>query len=502
MGRYILGIDQGTTGTTALLIDKDTFQVIDSVNHEHPLFFPQTSWVEHDLNLIWKTVESTTSTILKRQNLSGKEIAAIGISNQRETTCAFNRKGEPLAKAIVWQDRRTHAFCEGLKKANKEEWIQQKTGLVCDPYFSGTKIKWLQENDKNVQQAKKADDLLFGTIDTYLLYKLTNGKSFATEPSNASRTLLMNIHSCQWDPELLGLFEVDSKNLPVIKDTFGHYGKTQGLSFLPDNIPVTCLFGDQQSALFGQGRYTEGGIKCTYGTGAFVLMNTGDRPLFSQKGLLTTVAYQNKGHKSYALEGSTYIAGAAVQWLRDKMKFITKSSDVEALAQEIAQGSLEQIKDLLFYPFFTGIGSPYWKSEAKAAILGMTRETGAPHLAYVTLEGIAQSIEDLLEVFQEELPGKVTAVDVDGGACANNLLMQMQANFSKVTIVRPQMIETTAMGAALGALAGLENLRLDEVTKLKKIDREFKAITDTKTLQYYADKRAIWKQQLKQVFLS
>ena len=328
---FILSLDQGTTGTTAALIDAKTFSFVAKVNQEYPQIYPKPGLVEHNLNDIWASVKSTVTAVLDKANIKPNMISAIGITNQRETTCAFDRSGSPLSNAIVWQDRRTFDFC--AKHKDKEEMLRAKTGLPLDPYFSATKMRWLLKNNDQVTRAAKEENLLFGTIDTFLLYRLTG--VHASEPSNASRTLLYNLQDGDWDQSLLDFFEVPAKTLPKILPSFGLFGKTQGLDFLPDGIPITGILGDQQSALFGQAGHSKGSLKCTYGTGAFMLLNTGEEAIRSEHGLLTTVAYAHKGKTFFALEGSCYIAGAAVQWLRDNLKIISSSSEVELLAKKV-----------------------------------------------------------------------------------------------------------------------------------------------------------------------
>jgi glycerol kinase len=494
--KYILSIDQGTTGTTACLINADQFTFIGKVNKEYPQIFPKPSWVEHNLNDIWETVESTTAEVLKKYNVEGNQIVAIGITNQRETTCAFNKMGSPLANAIVWQDRRTSDYCHDLKQKNLEPMIKEKTGLKIDPYFSASKMHWLLKNNSNVSSAAKSNELLLGNIDTFLLYKLTSGLSFKTDASNASRTMLMNLKTCQWDNELTTLFEIEQKFLPTIADSFGDFGKTKGLSFLPDGIPITGILGDQQSALFGQAGFNEGDMKCTYGTGAFVLLNTGNNIVYSNSGLLTTVEYMHRGKPVYALEGSCYIAGAAVQWLRDNLKIIGKSADIESLAREVKD--LKELEHLLFYPFFTGIGSPYWNSEAKAAIIGITRDTGNSHIAFAALEGIALSINDLLTAMRKDTGLSISSLKVDGGAVENNLLMELQATYSETKIIRPKVIETTAFGAALAAAIGVGLVTINDLKNIWQKEKEF--ITNETYALYSQNKKILWSTKLQKVF--
>lgn len=490
---FVLAIDQGTTGTTALVIDQKSLVVVAQSSVDYTQIYPRPGWVEHDLNTTWSTVRKTVSEAIKLAKIDGKDLIAIGITNQRETTCAFNRRGTPLANAIVWQDRRTSEFCHKNKEIFYKK-FSKITGLPLDPYFSATKMKWLIDNCPSVKSALQNDDLCLSTIDTYILFKLTNGKSFSTEPSNASRTQLFSLETFAWDQTLLDFFEIPHKALPDIKDTFGTFGKTEGLDFLPDGIPITCLFGDQQSALFGQACLSEGDVKCTYGTGAFILVNTGEKPIFSNQGLLTTAAYGFKGKKIYALEGASYIAGAAVQWIRDNLKLIENSSDVEALASEVKD--LAQMEHIIFFPYFTGIGAPHWIPDAKAAILGMTRDSGASHIARACLDGIALSVNDCVQAFIKDL-GSINDIKVDGGATANNLLMQSQASFSNKAILRPKNIETTAYGAALGALVGISEITVEDVSKLWKLDREF--LPDVKA-NYFPKKRQQWDETLTRLF--
>lgn len=494
MKKYILAIDEGTTGSTALLIDSESFQLIDSVNREFKQHFPKPSWVEHNLTEIWEAIELTVAEVLKKNNITGDQVCSIGITNQRETTCAFDSKGAPLAKAIVWQDRRTNDFCQKVKKDYSP--LRRKTGLPLDPYFSGTKMRWLLENDNKVKEAAKNNELHLSTIDSYILFKMTAGASFKTEASNASRTLLMDLDSCQWDSELCKFFNVDKKYLPEICDSFTEFGKTKGLSFLPDGIPISCILGDQQAALFGQAGFNAGDLKCTYGTGAFILLNTGEKKVFSEKGLLTTVAFKRDGKTVYALEGSCYIAGAAVQWLRDNLSLIESSPEVEKLASDVT--NLDEMENLLFLPFFTGIGSPYWISDAKAAIVGITRDTSKKHIARACLEGMALAINDSIGEIVKNSPTEVLAIKVDGGASQNNLLLQFQANFSKMEIVRPKVIETTAYGVALGSLIGLGKVSFEDMENLWQEDKIFKNKSDA----YFEKKSTQWNKTMDKLYLS
>lgn len=493
MKNFILSIDQGTTGSTAIVVNKKTLEVVAKKNFEYEQIYPKPGWVEHNLYSIWDSVEKAVIGALKAANINGSDIYSIGITNQRETTCAYKSDGTPLENAIVWQDRRTADFCDS--KRDHYTKLQKKTGLPLDPYFSGTKMRWFLDNSEKVQDALKNSNLYFSTIDTYLTYRLTGNQAFVTEPSNASRTLLMDLDACQWDNELLDFFKIPKESLPKIKDSFSNFGSTKGLTFLPDGIPITCILGDQQAALFGQGGYKKSSLKCTYGTGAFILLNTGEEKVYSSNGLLTTVAYQHKGKKVYALEGAAYIAGAAVQWLRDNLKIIETSPEVESLAKQA--NNFEDLEHLLFFPFFTGIGSPYWNADAKGAIVGLTRGTERSHIARACLEGMALSINDSIKSLIADSPAPVESINVDGGACANNLLMQIQANFSQTEIVRPVVIETTAYGVALGSLVGNDELNLEEISKVWKKDKSFSPEEN----DYYDKKSNLWNEKIKKIFM-
>ncbi len=499
MKGYILSIDQGTTGTTAVLVNSENLSVIGKVNKEFLQIFPKPGEVEHDLNDIWKTVEKTVLQVLQENGVSGNQIDCIGITNQRETTCAFDRDGTPLANAIVWQDRRTTEFCEQMKSQGQEKESWKITGLPIDPYFSATKMRWLLNNNDKVKQAAKNKTLHFGTIDTFLLYKLTCGVSFSTEVSNASRTLLMNLKDGSWDNQQLKRFEVSLDFLPEIKESFGDFGMTKGLSFLPDGIPITGILGDQQAALFGQTAFKKGEMKCTYGTGAFILLNTGDKVQYSNSGLLSTAYYRYAGKTFYALEGSCYIAGASVQWLRDNLQIIESSPQSEELA---GKATLQDVEHLMFLPYFSGIASPHWKPEAKGAIVGITRDSNRSHLVRACLEGIALSINDLVLALKKDCDFKITNLRVDGGACANNLLMEMQANFCEIDITRPKVIETTAYGAAMGAAIGADLYNMDSLKDLWGCDKTFNPEPkDIVIKRYYKHKQSKWQETVNRLYL-
>ena len=494
---YVLAIDQGTTGSTAALVDDETWRFLGKSNREYPQHYPLPGWVEHNLESIWQSVQKAVVDVLNKHRVSAQEISAIGITNQRETTCAFDREGAPLAHAIVWQDRRTHEYCLKLKNENLSPLFAKKTGLPLDPYFSGSKMRWLLQNSESTKKAAKKNNLLLGTIDTFLLYRLSNGESFATEESNASRTLMMNINTGEWDRELLNIFEIPETYLPSIKESFGHFGKTKNLTFLPDGIPITGMLGDQQAALFGQAGYSKGAMKCTYGTGAFVLFNTGNEPVPSRNGLLTTVAYKYKGKRFYALEGSSYIAGAAVQWLRDNLNIVESSDEIESLARQVT--NLKEMEHILFLPFFTGIGSPYWNAQAKAAIIGLTRDSGKSHIAKACMDGIILSINDLFDCMKNDTGLNIETINVDGGAVANDLMMQNQATLSWINVVRPQVIETTAYGAALAAGIGMKKIVFEDIPPLRKKDKIFSP--DQNESDFYKMKKAQWKEAIAKLYL-
>ncbi len=493
---YRLALDQGTTGTTSQIVDEKSLEIVGKANHEFTQYYPRPGWVEHDLDEIWKSVETSVRDVMQICSLSPTEITSIGITNQRETICLFDTAGVQLHRAVVWQDRRTGEFCSSNK--DKEAEIKAVTGLPLDPYFSGTKIQWLLEHCSSARKALKDGCLRIGTIDTYLLYKLTNGKSYFTESTNASRTLLMNIHSGKWDQKLGDIFGIDVSLLPEVKDSFGVFGKTKGLGFLPDGIEINCMMGDQQSALIGQAGFKKGDSKCTYGTGAFILVNTGQSPLVSSRGLLTTISYRHKGRNYYALEGNCYIAGAAVQWLRDSLGIIEHSSQIEKLARSVK--SLDHVENILMLPFFSGLGPPHWKPKAQASFVGLTRDSDAAHIARAVLEGIAFSVDDILTIMKEEDMGlHVEELRVDGGASSNNLLMDIQANISRLKIIRPRIIETTAYGAALGTFIGKGEMTFDDISQTWKQETIFEK--NSEEAEYFDRKSLLWKEMVRRIYL-
>lgn len=472
LGKYILAIDQGTTGTTVNLVTHQG-ESIARVNQEFRQYFPSPGWVEHKPEDIWKSVISTIEACLKKARVRANSIAAIGITNQRETVVVWERKtSRPIHNAIVWQDRRTAAECEQWKKDGAENMIRNKTGLVIDPYFSASKVRWLLENVTGMKTRADKGQLALGTIDSFLLWRLTGGVSHKTDISNASRTLLMNIESGQWDPDLLKFFSIPSTLLPEICDSSGLFGVTQGLRFLPDGIPITGIAGDQQAALFGQACFNEGEAKCTFGTGSFLLINSGQIRPVSKAGLLTTAAWRMKGDQkiTYAIEGGAFICGAAVQFLRDQLGFIKESAEIEKLA-----GSVKSSEGVEFVPALAGLGAPYWDPFARGLICGLTRGSTRAHIARATLEAMALQNTEILLAMQQDLGGALRSVRVDGGAASNGLLMQLQADYLGVEVVRPRMIETTSAGAAYLAAYGVGLFTsLDDIRRIWKIERAYK----------------------------
>ena len=445
----ILCIDQGTTGSTALVLDH-ALNVLARANQEFPQIYPQPGWVEHDPQEIWKSVKASVIEALEVASIDPNDIRAIGITNQRETSLFWDREsGQAIHNAIVWQCRRTTPMCQRLRAEGHEELVRKKTGLVLDPYFSGTKAAWVLENVEGARARAEAGELAFGTIDTYLVWRLTQGAAHVTDVTNASRTMLLDLHEVAWDDELLQMLDVPRAVLPEVRGSSDVYGHTEGLDFLPDGIPVAGIAGDQQAALFGQACFQPGEVKATYGTGSFVLMNAGTKVPVSDNGLLTTIAWRLGDRPPvYALEGSVFIAGAAVQWLRDELQIIPSAPDVEALAESVPDtGGVSVV------PAFAGLGAPYWDPEARGAILGLTRGSGRGHLARATLEGIAHQVSDVIEAMVADSGGALKTLKVDGGAAANDLLMRMQSDFLGAEVSRSAVLETTALGA--GFLAGL-----------------------------------------------
>jgi glycerol kinase len=467
MAKYLLALDQGTTSSRALVIDYSG-KVISVAQKEFTQFFPQPGWVEHDPNEIWVSQLGVASDAIIRSNISLGDIAAIGITNQRETAVVWDRKtGEPVFHAIVWQDRRTAPICDQMRGDGLEELIDSKTGLVIDAYFSGTKVRWMLENVPGVRERAERGELAFGTIDSWLIWKLTEGKVHVTDETNASRTMLFNIHTRDWDDELLRALHVPRSMLPAAKGSSEVYGEAT-VSTLA-GIPIAGIAGDQQAALFGQMCSRPGMVKNTYGTGSFMLMNTGTEPITSKNNLITTIAWRQGGQTYYALEGSVFITGAVVQWLRDGLGIIKTSPEVETLA-----ASVEDSGGVLFVPAFVGLGAPHWDAYARGAIVGLTRGSTAAHIARAALESIAFQVTDVLTAMEADSGIKVAELRVDGGACANNLLMQSQADLLGVPVIRAANPETTAMGAAyLAGLAVGFYKSTDEIASQWASDRTF-----------------------------
>ncbi|HEY8087683.1 MAG TPA: glycerol kinase GlpK [Polyangiaceae bacterium] len=467
---HLLAIDQGTTGTTALVLAVDG-RTLGRTTTEFPQHFPKPGWVSHDVREIRASVETSVSGALRAAGLGGQDVAAIGITNQRETTVVWDRATRaPIDLAIVWQCRRTAEVCAELKKDPKlVARVREKTGLVIDAYFSATKIAWLLDHVEGARARAEKGELAFGTIDCWLVSELTAGTVHATDVTNASRTLLMNLARAEWDPELCATFRVPEPVLPKIVGSAEVVARTSGVGFLPDGIPVAGIAGDQQAALFGQACFAEGDAKCTYGTGAFALMNVGDRPLLSEHGLVTTAAWRVGGRTTYALEGSAFIAGAAVQWLRDGLGLIRQARDIEELARSVPSSD-----GVAFVPALAGLGAPHWDQDARGTITGITRGTTAAHLARATLEGIAFEVRDLLVAMSADARRPLRRLRVDGGAAANDLLMQFQADVADVTVERPADLESTGRGAAMlaGIGAGIFS-RLEDVARMSPVAGRF-----------------------------
>jgi glycerol kinase len=443
--KVILALDQGTTSSRAIVFDH-AGAIISTAQQEFQQIFPKPGWVEHDAQEIWASQASVAAQALSKADLTADDVAAIGITNQRETTLVWDRAtGKPISNAIVWQDRRTASACDRLKARGLANLIRRKTGLVVDAYFSATKLEWILNNVPGAKAKAKAGRLAFGTIDSWLVWNLTGGRQHVTDPSNASRTMLFNIRTGTWDDELLALFGIPRALLPEVRSSSEIYGQT---SLLGSSIPVAGIAGDQQAALFGQVCARPGMVKNTYGTGCFMLMHTGTKPMASRNNLLTTVAWRIGNRTEYALEGSIFIAGAVVQWLRDGLGIISSSSEVEALAAKVPDSG-----GVYLVPAFAGLGAPHWDQYARGAIVGLTRGTARAHIARAALEGIAYQVTDVLRAMESDAKIRLKELRVDGGACGNNLLMQFQADLLGVPVVRPRVSETTALGAAY--LAGL-----------------------------------------------
>ena len=470
MSKYILSLDQGTTSSRAIVFDKEG-SIISIAQREFKQIYPQPGWVEHNATEIWSSQVAVATEAIIKASITPNDIAAIGITNQRETTVLWDRKtGEPLHNAIVWQDRRTSAYCDELKAQGLAKSVQEKTGLIIDAYFSATKIRWILENVPGAREKAEAGDIAFGTIDSWLIWKLTDGRVHVTDVTNASRTMIYNIHTLDWDQELLDLFNIPRNILPEVKSSSEVYGETTG-NVLAAKIPIAGIAGDQQAALFGQMCTEVGMVKNTYGTGCFMLMNIGDKPIVSQNNLVTTIAWKINGKVQYALEGSIFIGGAVVQWLRDGLGLIATSADVEELALRE-----EDTGGVYLVPAFAGLGAPHWNQDARGTITGITRGTNASHLARAAIESIAFQTMEVLKAMEADSGLRIKELRVDGGATANDILMQFQADVLETTVIRPQVTEVTALGAAYlaGLAVGYWN-NMDDISGQWKIDKSFKA---------------------------
>ncbi|MBF4806299.1 MAG: glycerol kinase GlpK [Pseudoleptotrichia goodfellowii] len=471
--KYIIALDQGTTSSRAVIFNKNT-DIISSAQREYTQIYPQPGWVEHNPMEIWATQRSVLTEVIAASGISLKDVAAIGITNQRETTIVWDKNtGEPVYNAIVWQCRRTADICEKLKEKGLEEYVKENTGLIIDAYISGTKLKWILDNVEGAREKAEKGELLFGTVDTWLVWKLTAGKVHVTDYTNASRTMLFNIKELKWDKKILKKLNIPESMLPEVKNSSEIYGYTKmGLTMGEEsgtNIPIAGIAGDQQAALFGQTCFNKGDIKNTYGTGCFMLMNTGKNCIKSNNGLLTTIAVGINGKVEYALEGSVFIAGAVIQWLRDEMKFFSDAADTEYFATKI-----EDNGGVYLVPAFVGLGSPYWDMYARGTIVGLTRGSNRNHIIRAALESIAYQSKDLIDAMKEDSGLDLTSLKVDGGAVANNFLMQFQSDILNIEVLRPEIIETTALGAAY--LAGLATgfwKDKEEIIKKQKLNRKF-----------------------------
>jgi len=470
---YILAMDQGTSSSRSIVF-KDSGEIVAAVQQEFKQIFPHPGWVEHDPLDLWHSQLDTCRSVLSKAGIGADKVAAVGITNQRETTVVWDRKsGKPIFNAIVWQDRRTEVLCTQLRSAGITDSIKQKTGLVLDPYFSGTKLKWILDNVSGARERALRGELAFGTVDTWLVWNLTGGRLHVTDVTNASRTMLWNIHEGCWDAELLQWLDIPPEVLPQVRPSSHLYGETDP-EWLGHSVKIGGIAGDQQSALFGQACFKSGMAKNTYGTGCFMLLNTGEDCADSKHGLISTAACQLGIHKQYALEGSVFVGGAVVQWLRDGLKVIRDSADVEALAASVPDSD-----GVVFVPAFTGLGAPYWIPSAKGAILGLTRGTTAAHIARAALESIAFQSAALLQAMTGDAASPITELRVDGGACANSLMMQFQSDLLGIPVIRPQVTETTALGAAyLAGLATGVYRGTAELSSQWRVDRMFEpAIT-------------------------
>ncbi len=468
METYMMALDSGTTSNRCILFNHEG-QIISVAQREFSQFYPKPGWVEHDANEIWASQLGVAVEAMQKVNIEANQIQGIGITNQRETTVVWDKEtGEPIYHAIVWQCRRTAAYCDSLVEAGYSDFIRNKTGLLIDAYFSGTKLKWILENVPKARERAEKGELLFGTIETWLIWKLTKGQVHVTDYSNASRTMMFNIHTLEWDDEILELLNIPKCMLPEVKPSSCIYGKSDA-SLLGDEIPIAGAAGDQQCALFGQACFQKGDVKNTYGTGGFLLMNTGNVPVLSKNGLVTTIAWGLNNQITYALEGSVFVAGAAIQWLRDELRILESSGDSEYYAKKV-----KNTNGCYVVPAFTGLGAPYWDPYARGVIVGLTRGVNKNHIIRATLESLAFQVNDVIRAMEADSNLPLSQLKIDGGASANNLLAQMQTDFSRAPVLRPKCVETTAMGAAyLAGLAVQYWQSLDEICENWQMDQLF-----------------------------
>ena len=485
MEKYVMALDAGTTSNRCILFNKKG-KICSVAQREFPQYYPRPGWVEHDANQIWATQISVAVEAMQKINAEASQIVSIGITNQRETTLVWDKEtGEPIYHAIVWQCRRTAEYCDSLKAQGLLEMIREKTGLLIDPYFSGTKLKWILDHVPDARQKAEAGQLLFGTVETWLIWKLTKGRVHVTDYSNASRTMMFNIHTLKWDTDLLKLLDIPEQMLPTPKPSSCIYGYTDA-SFLGAEIPIAGAAGDQQCALFGQACFDIGDVKNTYGTGGFLLMNTGNHPVVSQNGLVTTIAWGLHDEIIYALEGSIFVAGAAIQWLRDEMRLIESSVDSEYYAKKV-----HDTNGCYVVPAFTGLGAPYWDPYARGMIIGLTRGVNKNHIIRATLESMAYQVNDVIRAMEADANVSLGQLKVDGGACANNLLCQMQTDICRAPVLRPKCVETTAMGAAY--LAGLATGYWQDQEEIRANWQLDKLFTPVMTLDQSKKQIAGWK---------
>ena len=489
MEQYIMSIDQGTTSSRAILFDEEG-QIQGVAQREFKQYFPKSGWVEHDANEIWTSVLAVMAEVINENEIDPEQVKGIGITNQRETTVIWDKKtGRPIYHAIVWQSRQTQHICNELKEQGHEKTFRNKTGLLLDPYFSGTKVRWILDNVKGAREKAENGDLLFGTIDTWLVWKLSGGEAHITDYSNASRTLMYNIHELKWDDELLELLDIPKAILPEVKESSEVYAHTKDYHFFGQEVPIAGIAGDQQAALFGQACFERGDVKNTYGTGGFMLMNTGEEPVTSESGLLTTIAYGLDGKVNYALEGSIFVSGSAIQWLRDGLRIINSAPQTENYATRV-----NSTDNVYFVPAFVGLGTPYWDSEARGAIFGLTRGTEKEHFIRATLESLCYQTRDVMEAMSKDSGIEVNNLRVDGGAVKNNFIMQFQADIVDTSVERPEVQETTALGAAY--LAGLAVDFWEDKKDIAdgwKLEKEFnpEMSEETRTKLYKGWKKAV-----------